>query len=86
MLWLLSLASISLVVAVVLVAPVAVVVKMATFDELIKALETSHDDESVFDAPLEDGHPSFATESEELAHTAMVNYMQVTAQNDKNMV
>ena len=58
---------------------------MATFDELIEALETSDDDESVFDALLEDGHPSIAAESEQLAHTAMVNHIQVTAQNDENM-
>ena len=36
---------------------------MATFNELIEALETPDDDESVYDAPLEDGLLSLPRES-----------------------
>ena len=59
---------------------------MATYNEFIRYLETPDDDESVHDAPLEDGHPSFATVSEESAHSAMVNCLQVAARNEENMV
>ena len=69
----------------VVVAAVVVVTK-ATYNEFIESLETSDDDEHVHDAPLVDGLPSFATKSEEMAHTAMLNVMKMTAQNQESMV